>query len=185
MIHPNYATKICMTRGQEGHVVGWQSKTGSKVHIEGLPENVVPVYPTTNSIQVYLPNNDWYHISRAQVEVLVNFTMTDFASQGKTRLYNVTDLNNLSNHQAYYTALSRSAMACFDVRKISGGCSRALSQEFQELELLDEITSLMYTSKLLAMICSDTRNNLIQAFCKWKGLQYVPRFVRPAIQWSK
>ena len=30
MIRHNYATEICMTRGQEGHVVGWQSKTGSK-----------------------------------------------------------------------------------------------------------------------------------------------------------
>ncbi|KAF8809974.1 hypothetical protein BYT27DRAFT_7027176, partial [Phlegmacium glaucopus] len=61
----------------------------------------------------------------------------------------------------------------------------ALRQEFRELELLDEITSLMYTSKLPATICGDTRNNLIQAFCKWKGLQYVPKFVHPAIWWSK
>src|ERR1700679_2380253 len=111
------------------------------VHIEGLPENIVPVYPTMNSIQASLPNNDryHYHISRTQVEVLVNYAMTDFASQGKTRPYNIADLNNLSNHQAYYTALSRSATACgtlilqgFDPRKISGGCSGALRQEFRE-----------------------------------------------------
>ena len=210
MIRHNYATEICMTRGQEGHVVGWQSKTGSKgqrmldtlfvelknpptkVHLEGLPENVVPVYPTTNSIQVSLPNNDRYHISRTQVEVLVNYAMTDFASQGKTRPYNVADLNNLSNHQAYYTALSRSATACgtlilqgFDPRKISGGCSGALRQEFRELELLDEIMSLMYTNKLPAAVCGDTRNNLIRAFREWKGLQYVPKILHPAIRWSK
>ena len=213
MIRHNYATEISMTRGQEGHVVGWQSKTGSKgqrmldtlfvelknpptkVHIEGLPENVVPVCPTTNSIQVSLPNDDRYHISRTQVEVLVNYAMTDFASQGKTRPYNVADLNNLSNHQAYYTALSRSATACrtlilqgFDPRKISGGCSGpsgALRQEFRELELLDEIMSLMYTSKLPAAVCGDTRNNLIRAFREWKGLQYVPKIVHPAIRWSK
>lgn len=30
MIRHNYATEICMTRGQEGFVVGWQSKTGLK-----------------------------------------------------------------------------------------------------------------------------------------------------------
>jgi hypothetical protein len=210
MIRHNYATEICMTRGQEGYVVGWQSKTGSKgqqtldtlfielknppaeVHVEGLPKNVVPLYPTTNSIQAYLPNDERFHISRTQVEVLVNFAMTDFGSQGKTRLYNVAYLNNLSSHQGYYTALSRSATASgtlilqgFDARKITGGCSGALRQEFRELELLDEITSMTYAGKLPAMVSGDTRNNLIQAFRKWKGLQYVPKLVHPAIRWSK
>ena len=196
MIRHNYATEICMTRGQEGYVVGWQSKTGSRgqrtldtlfielknspaeVHIDGLPKNVVPLYPTTNSIQAYLPNDERFHISRTQVEVLVNFAMTDFGSQGKTRLYNVAYLNNLSSHQGYYTALSRSATASgtlilqgFDARKITGGCSGALRQEFRELELLDEITSITYASKLPLTVCGDTRNNLIKAFRKWKGLQ--------------
>ena len=127
---------------------GWQSKIRSRgqqildtlfvklkdppttVQINNLPENVVPIYPTTNYIQVSLPNDDHYHISRTQVEVLVNLAMTNFASQGKTRLFNVADLNNLSTHQAYYTALSCSATASgtlilqeFDTRKITGGCS--------------------------------------------------------------
>ena len=210
MIRHNYATEICMTRGQEGYVVGWQSKTGSKgqrtldtlfielknppaeVHINGLPKNVVPLYPTTNSIQASLPNDERYYILRTQVEVLVNFAMTDFGSQGKTRLYNVTYLKNLSSHQAYYTALSRSATASgtlilqgFDARKITGGCSGALRQEFRELELLDEITSMRYEGKLPLTVSGDTRNNLIQAFRKWKGLQYVPKVVHPAIRWSK
>ena len=97
--------------------------------MDSLPKNVVPLYPTTNSIQAYLPNDEWFHISRTQVEVLVNFAMTDFGSQGKTRLYNVAYLKNLSSHQGYYTALSRSATASgtlilqgFDARKITGGC---------------------------------------------------------------
>ena len=210
MIRHNYATEKCMTRGQEGYVVGWQSKTGSKgqrtldtlfielknppteVHIDDLPKNIVPLYPTTVNMQAYLPNDERFHISRTQVEVLVNFAMTDFGSQGKTRPYNTVDLNNLSCDQGYYTALSRSATACgtlilqgFDVRKITGGCSGALRQEFRELELLDEITSMMYTSKLPATVYGDTRNNIIQAFRKWKGLQYVPKLVHPAIRWSK
>ena len=68
MIRYNYATEICMTRGQEGFVHGWQSKRGSNgqlvldilfvrlkdppthVEVSGLPENVVPVYPTTVGI---------------------------------------------------------------------------------------------------------------------------------------
>ena len=104
----------------------------------------------------------------------------------------VTYLNNLSSHQGYYTALSRSDTASgtlifqgFDARKITSGCSGALRQEFHELELLEEIKSITYAGKLPATVCSDTRNNLIQAFCQWKGVQYVPNIVHPAIQWSK
>ena len=121
--------ELCMTHGQEGHVHGWQSRIGKKnqvvldtlfiklkdppteVQFEGLPKNVVPIYPTTNNIQASLPNDDRILVSHTQIEILVNFAMTDFASQGKTRPNNVCDLNNLQTHQSYYTSLSRSASA--------------------------------------------------------------------------
>lgn len=162
------------------------------IQVPGLPENVVPVYPTTTNMTVSLPNNEKYHIARTQVEVLVNFAMTDFASQGKTRPKNVSDPNNLRSHQAYYTALSRSATAAgtlilqgFDPRQITGGCSGGLRQEFCELELLDEITRLQYLGKLPITIDGDTRNNMIAAFRSWKGEQYVPQNVHTSIRWSK
>ena len=210
MIRYNYATELCMTRGQEGFVHGWQSKKGSRgqlaldtlfvklkdppthIQLNGLPENVVPIYPTTTNVQITLPNDERYYITRSQVEVLVNFAMTDFASQGKTRPFNVSDLNNLSTHQSYYTALSRSATARgtlilqgFDARKVTGGCSGALRQEFRELELLDDITNLQYLRKLPVTVCGDTRNNIVSSFRQWKGLHYIPRQVHPAIRWSK
>ena len=210
MIRYNYATELCMTQGQEGFVCGWQSKTGSRgqrildtlfvelnnppsdVQIDGLPKNVVPVFPTTNNIIVTLPNDECYYISRTQVEVLVNFAMTDFALQGKTRPFNVADLNNLSTHQAYYTALSRSATAGgtlilqgFDAGNIMGGCSGALRQEFRELELLDEITSCRYMGRLRETVYGPTRNALIAAYRECKGTQYVPKQVHRAIRWSK
>ena len=68
MIQTNYATELCMTRGQEGYIHGWQTITGSQgqqmldtlfvklktppttIRIDGLPEDIVPVCPTTNSI---------------------------------------------------------------------------------------------------------------------------------------
>ena len=199
-----------MTRGQEGYVYGWQSKTGCRgqhvldtlfvelkspptsVQVDGLPKNVVPVYAMTNNLCVTLPSDERYYISRMQVEVLVNFAMTDFASQGKTWPFNVADLNNLSTHQAYYTALSRSATAAgtmilqgFDVRNITGGCSGALRQEFCELELLDEITLCRYMGKLQETVYGPTRNTLIAAFRECKGIQYVPKQVHRAIWWSK
>jgi len=76
-----------------------------------LPENVVPLTCSSTTVKASLPNDDTILISRIQVEVLVNFAMTDFASQGKTRIKNPVDLNNLRTHQAYYTALSRSSSA--------------------------------------------------------------------------
>jgi hypothetical protein len=189
MIRNNFATELCMTRGQEGFVFGWQSKLGiqgqvildtlfiklkkppSIVKIDGLPENVVPIYPTANSIISQLPDDRKVLILRTQLEVLVNFAMTDFASQGKTRPENVVDLNNLQKHQAYYTALSRSSTAKgtlilqgFDPRKITGGCSGALRQEFRELEILDDITALKYNAKLPVNVHGDIRNVLIKTF---------------------
>ncbi|KDR71669.1 hypothetical protein GALMADRAFT_74602 [Galerina marginata CBS 339.88] len=210
MIRNNYATELCMTRGQEGFVFGWQSKVGKQgqtvldtlfiklkkppsiVKFNGLPENVIPIYSTSNNIIAQLPDDRKVLISRTQLEVLVNFAMTDFASQGKTRPENVADLNNLQTHQAYYTALSRSSTAKgtlilqgFDSKKITGGCSGALRQEFRELEILDEITTLRYNGKLSVNVHGDIRNILIKTFRKSKGEQYVPKLVHSAIRWSK
>ena len=117
-----------MTRGQEGYVHGWQCKLGTKkqlvldtlfvelikppteVQFDGLPKNVVPIYPTINTIQASLPNDDNVSISRTQIEVLINFAMMDFGAQGKTCPNNVYDLNNLMTHQSYYTSQSASTI---------------------------------------------------------------------------
>ena len=164
----------------------------SEVQFEALPLNVVPIYPTTNNIYASLPNDDRILITCTQVEVLVNFAMTDFGSQGKTCPYNVCDLSNLQTHQSYYTALSCSASAegtlilqGFDPQKIAGKCSGALHQEFRELEILDEITQLRYERKLSIKVYRDIRNTLIKTFHEWKGQQYVPNIVHSAIRWSK
>ena len=70
----------------------------------------------------------------------------------------MADLNNLQTYQAYYTALSCSSTAKgtlilqgFGPRKITGGCSGALQQEFRELEILDEIT-IMQSYLLMYMV---------------------------------
>ena len=80
MIRYNYTTELCMTCGQEGYVVAWQSKKGSynqdildvlfvklkeppsDVKIDGLPTNVVPLYSTVNTIQAIFPSGDKYYI---------------------------------------------------------------------------------------------------------------------------
>lgn len=145
-------------------------------------------------MSVTLPNDKKYLIAHTQVEVLVNFAMTDFASQGKNCPENVSDPNNLRSHQSYYTSLSRSSTSTvmatlilqgFDSKQITGGCSGALRQEFHELELLDEITRLCYLGKLPVTVDGDTRNNVITSFRSWKGEQYVLKNVHTSIRWSK
>ncbi|KAM6502800.1 hypothetical protein JOM56_002777, partial [Amanita muscaria] len=118
--------------------------------------------------------------------------MTDYASQGKTRRFNIVDLNNSRSHQAYYTALSRSASSMgtlilqgFDCKKITGGASGALRQEFRALELLDYITCLRYRGKLPACVGGDVRNDLIASFRAWKGEHFIPQGVHKSIRWSK
>jgi hypothetical protein len=162
------------------------------VKFDDLPENVVPIPKTSTSIEVSLPNDTKIRIVRSQVEVSLNFSMTDYASQGKTRPYNVVDLHNLRTHQAYYTALSRSSSADgtlilqgFDPSKITGKISGALRQEFRELELLDDITDKHYRGKTTLLLGDNTRNSLIKAYRDAQGLLYVPPSAHKAIRWSK
>ena len=74
MIRNNDATELCITKGQEGHIVGWKSGTGSRgqavvdtlfvkldhpaktINIEGLPENVVPLMKIKKSVKCTFPN---------------------------------------------------------------------------------------------------------------------------------
>ena len=210
IIKCNAATELCITNSQEATVMGWQSKYGKRgqqmldtlfvklqnppynVNLDDLPENVVPLTCTTNTITCKLPDDGNLSISRTQVEILPNFAMTDFASQGKTRPYNPVDLNNCRSHQAYYTALSRSATAAgtvilqgFDAGKITGRASGALRQEFRELELLDEITKLQYESRLPQSVMGDRRIALIHTYRLHKGMSYVPAIVHHSIRWNK
>ena len=210
IIRLNSATELCMTKGQEATVYNWQATTGSRgqcmldtlfvklinppqtVQLDNLPENVVPLTRTTTNTQCLLPNDATANISRSQVEVLPNFAITDYTSQGKTRLDNPADLSSARSHQSYYTALSRSASAAgtvilqgFDTYKITGGASGALRQDFRELEMLDDITTLRYNGKLPSSVVGDRRNDLISAFRLLKGEKYVPSNVHREIRWKE
>jgi hypothetical protein len=212
MIRKNEATELCITKGQEGFVAGWQQCRGSSgqrmldvlfvrldkppspVQFEGLPENVVPIGRCSQKAKCALTDAEdttiW--ISRDQVPVLVNFAMTDYAAQGKTGDKNPCDLNNCKDFQSYYTALSRSSSAKgtiivqgFDSTKITAGISGYLRQEFRELELLDEITKLRYEGILPASINGHRRNTLIRQYRSWKGINHVPSTVHKSIVWSE
>ncbi|KAF8220324.1 hypothetical protein L208DRAFT_1334437, partial [Tricholoma matsutake] len=64
------------------------------------------------------------------------------------------------------------------------GASGALQQEFRELEMLDDITTLHYNEKLPISVVGNSRNDLISTFCLVKGERYVPSNVHQAIHWK-
>ena len=208
MLRNNDATELCITKGQEGTVAGWQSYTGPHgklvldtlfvrltnpphmVMFDGLPENVVPIAKMSQTIECTMKSDLIRKVEREQCCVLPNFSMTDYASQGKTRPYNPVDLQHSCSHQSYYTCLSRCAsakgtliMQSLQPSMITGGCSGWLRQEFRDLEILDEITRLAFHSQLVPGIEAHCRNTCIKQFRTWKGLNYVPENLHPTIKW--
>ncbi|KAJ7133230.1 hypothetical protein C8R44DRAFT_560222, partial [Mycena epipterygia] len=91
MIRNNDATELCITKGQEGLVMGWQEATGNAgqrildtlfvklikppqdVTVDGLPVNVVALTRATKKLNCGMKNDTMIHISRDQVVVLPNF----------------------------------------------------------------------------------------------------------------
>jgi hypothetical protein len=209
MIRNNDATELCITKGQEGYVVGWQSSDGpyqskildtlfvkldepaKTVNLDGLPENVVPLTRMSKNIKCITPSGINIPINRSQIQVLPNFAMTDYACQGKTRPLNVVDLSYCHDHQSYYTCLSHSATSegtvivqGFNAKIITKGISGYLRQEFRELEILNEITRLKYEQQLPYEMNGLTRNMLLRQFQMLKGTGFAPKYVPEVITWS-
>ena len=209
MIKKNIATECGVTNGAEGVVVGWQSRPLTKdkmaldtvfvkltspaipIKLDGLPENVVPVTKQALKIHCKMPNGSQLTINREQVPIIPNFAMTDFNSQGRTRVYNVCDLQNCRNHQSVYTCLSRGSsyngtaiIQGFDGSKVQGGVSGSLRQEFRDIEILDEITCLRFNGKLPPEVNGDDRYQLIHGYRTMKGAEYEPGTVAAALRWN-
>jgi hypothetical protein len=196
IIRYNNATELCITRGQEARVVGWTyslipafhdrkrlevlyvelTKPPHSVKLPNLPINVVPLTRMAQSVEARLPSDLYMTLSRSQVPVLPNFSMTDYSSQGKTRDFNVIDLKNCKNFQAAYTCLSRGTsvdgtliLHDFDDVKLTRSLDGELRQEFRELNYLDLITDMRYHGTLPEGILQNTRRNTINRFKRWYG----------------
>jgi hypothetical protein len=203
-------TELCITKGQEGFVYGWQSQSINgtntldtlfvllkdpplSVKLDGLPLNVVPLTKNTVTTTCFLLDDSSVVITRSQIDILPNFSMTDYASQGKMRMYNVAELRYTRTHQGYYTVLSHGTstrgtliLGGFHPPKITGGASGALWQEFHKLELLDDITTLRFENKLsMKVTMADHRKMLITQFRDKRGLQYMPCNLHKALRWNK
>jgi len=103
MIRNNDVTELCKTKGQEGCVAGWNAikgpydkpvldtlfiqldKPAKTVKIDGLSDNVVSITKATKTIKCTYQSDLEESVERQQVWILPNFSMTDYASQGKTK----------------------------------------------------------------------------------------------------
>lgn len=210
MIKKNLATECGVTNGAEAKVIGWKAKPvdehnhqvletvfveltspPDQIQLEGLPVNVVPITRQGIDITCTMPNGKLIKIWRSQVPIIPNFAMTDYNSQGRTRKYNVCDLQNCRSHQSVYTCLSRGStyegtviVQGFDSSKITGGISGYLRQEFRDLEILDEVTRLQFIRKLPKHIGDITRNQVIYSYRDWKGVEYIPKHMPKELKWT-
>ncbi|KAF8134060.1 hypothetical protein K438DRAFT_1511427, partial [Mycena galopus ATCC 62051] len=210
MIRHNEATEMCITKGQEAKVVGWKEVIGNhnqltldtlfvelidppqKIEVPGLPVNVVALAKSSKNTWCSLPDDTTLQIAREQVQVLPNFAMTDYASQGKTRPINVVDLNNCRTHFSYYTAVSRGTTSegtlivqGMDSSKITKGISGYLRQEFRELEILNEITRLQYDGIAMPGVQGINRKELIQSYYQWKGSHFDSPELHPVLRYRE
>ncbi|KAJ7662404.1 hypothetical protein B0H17DRAFT_1162949 [Mycena rosella] len=121
----NDATEMCITKGQEAAVVSWDESIGPMgqklldtlffklidpprtINIEGLPENIVPLVRTVSYITVLLEDDTLLSVLREHIVAMINFGMTDYMSQGKSRPKYTVDLANCRTDMSYYVKLSR------------------------------------------------------------------------------
>ncbi|KAJ7486831.1 hypothetical protein FB451DRAFT_1127073 [Mycena latifolia] len=207
MLRATDATEMCITKGQEGAVVGWDESVGpmgqkvldtlfvklikppKNVQIDDLPPNVVPLVRTVTHITVLMEDDTLLSVLREQIVALINFGMTDYTSQGKSRPINVAELANCKSHMSYYVALSRGTSAkgtvivqSVNAAKITGGISGHLRQELRELEVLDEITRLRCAGLLPPSVTGLYRRRLIRSYYAWKSNHGDPAHFHPAMR---
>ena len=211
MIKHNEATECSVTNGADCVVTGWQSamlhgirvletlfvrllNPKDTIHLEGLPTNVVPIRSLERRIVCRLPDDSEISITRRQVPVVLNFAITDYVSQGKTRPFNVIDPKYLETYQSIYTALSRGSTSNgtvllreIDSSRVQGGLKMKhgdLFKEMQQLELLDDITTKQYQGSLSPKVKGSLRWELIESFLEVMGSKYIPPNVDRCLGWT-
>lgn len=110
-------------------------------------------------------------ITHSQIPILLNFAMTDYCSQGRTRQYNPVDLRKCPNHQSLYTCLLCCAslnglliLYPFNSSRMKGGLPGDLRDKMHTLDILNEISQLQFQGQLHSSVNGSMRDDLIASF---------------------
>lgn len=81
---------------------------GSKVRIEGLEEDVVPIFPQKETLYVQTKKQKTLSVQRTQLPILPAYAFTDYKSQGQTLDFVVVDLASAGRSlESAYVMISR------------------------------------------------------------------------------
>ncbi|KAJ3517880.1 hypothetical protein NMY22_g13870 [Coprinellus aureogranulatus] len=128
------------------------------IHVPGLNQGVVPIFPTSISIAqpVHMGSIQARSFRRQQIPVVPSYSYTDYKSQGRTLERAIIDITS-SRGQGIYVMLSRVKsldglliLRWFPDSKIIQRMSGELRDELCRLEALDERTEALYTAGILA-----------------------------------
>lgn len=121
---------------------------GAKINAPGLPPDIVPILPETNSFKYKDPEGKIYYITRTQLPLVPAYAFTANKIQGQSLELALVDLRSAKGTQALYVMISR-AISLNNLAVLrwfpSGNVDRRLSpeyrNEFERLRLLDERTT--------------------------------------------
>ena len=125
----------------------------SDIHIEGLPDGVIPIFPISKRISYVRLAEFGLKVKsfmRTQVPLIPAYAYTDFKSQGRTLIRVRVDLQS-ARGQGVYVMLSRVKslsglliLRDFSASRLYQRPSEELRNELMRLDNLDEITSSIY-----------------------------------------
>ena len=108
---------------------------GCGLHLHGIEEDVVPVYPINRWFSCKTVNNKSIAITRKQIPLIPSYSYTDYKAQGRTLDHAIVDLASSRNVQSAYVMLSRikALSGLLILRDFpSGRVEKELSSEFRE-----------------------------------------------------
>ena len=121
----NYDTAHGITNSAEGTVHSWDGyekngrnylnvlyikltgKGHDKKYHDLLPIGVVPLTPITRNFVVKIQKKSVI-VRRTQIAAILNFAITDYGSQGKSRPWNIFSVTDCTDHFHFYVMASRS-----------------------------------------------------------------------------
>lgn len=188
MITENVAIGQSVVNGAEGKLVHVEYDLGpngakvalcayvhvplSRISIDGLPPNVIPILPTTTKFTYNGPRGDSYSISRTQLPMIPAYAYTDYKSQGRSLSEAIVDLNGCTSLQSLYVMLSRvktldglAILRWFKPNKLYQRLPEEFRKEFERLHTLHLDTETWYNGRK-RLDYSDLNRQIVAAYSK-------------------